>query len=99
MYDLFGEAGMNEMKHVLQKYAASKKIIRLAINRETGSAILLRVKEVGENIFHTDIIDPTSRMPRGQAHLPISLASNVFCLDEDNLWHKLEQTLSCEFKV
>jgi hypothetical protein len=94
--DLFTSVDTTDIKFVLNNYVADKRIIRLSVGQ---SQLLLRVHQVGNSMFHASIIDPGTRTSRGNVHLPLSIASSVFCLDEDNPAYKLEQLLTLKTPI
>lgn len=77
------ESFLREIRHLLETYAKSQRVVRL----QRGSGYqLLRILRVGNFLFHAEVIDATSKEPKGFIHLPLIAAAEITCLDSDNAW-------------
>lgn len=88
----------DELIMILTNYAKHKDIVRMNIPSNSPMVAdkesLLRVTEVGKSTFCAQLIDSATMEPLGMAHLPISWAKELYCLEADNKWRDLEKAFA-----
>jgi len=83
---LIVEASHKELKYLLDLYKVSKEILRL------NQSYIIRITEVGETLFHAELIDPVNGAPTfGHIHMPISSVGELLCLAKDNARARLDK--------